>query len=283
MILADVHILHQSDNYKVSNYTCHCNTCSVTKPEYNESFCISFVQKGYFEYRSFRRAEEMHAGRILLSKAGYEHVTKHIDNQPDITTEFEFTAGFFKAIQSQYGEGSWFLRNNDVHSVVLYSQPTDEYLHDAIRRQLNGSYDALAVDELVFQLLDIIMLKLSKGETATLLSPNLIKNHLVTIERAKEYILEHFKESISLETLAAYCYVSPFHFSRIFKTVLKMTPHQFLLGTRMEHAKALLFTTTLPVSDIAFECGFNSPEHFVTSFKQTFRQTPSLFRTQMPI
>src|SRR5215813_12820248 len=109
MMLADVHILYQSDFYKITDFKCYCDLCSVSAVEYNESLCLSFIRKGFFGYKTFRRNEEVHAGRILISKPGYEHVATHIDGQPDITTVFEFTADFFKHIQEQYDQGAWFL------------------------------------------------------------------------------------------------------------------------------------------------------------------------------
>src|SRR5215831_16841426 len=99
---ADVDILHKSDFYTIADYKCHCDICSVSEPEYNESLCLSFIRKGFFEYQTFRRKDEMHAGRILISKPGYEHVTGHIDGQPDISTVIEFTADFFSEITDQY-------------------------------------------------------------------------------------------------------------------------------------------------------------------------------------
>lgn len=93
-MLADVHILQRSDFYQVVDFSCHCNICSVTQPEYNESLCLSFIRKGFFEYRVFNGNQEVHIGRILISKPDYEQVTRHIDNQPDITTAFEFKKFF---------------------------------------------------------------------------------------------------------------------------------------------------------------------------------------------
>jgi AraC-like DNA-binding protein len=74
--------------------------------------------------------------------------------------------------------------------------------------------------------------------------------------------------------------VSPFHFSRIFKTITKTSPHQYLTSVRLTHAKVLLTETNSPVSDICYECGFNGLEHFVTAFKQHYKVKPSTLREQ---
>ncbi|MCW3117327.1 MAG: transcriptional regulator, AraC family, partial [Chitinophagaceae bacterium] len=120
MLLADIHILHQADFYKIVNYTCHCTVCSISAEEYNDSFSISFIRKGFFEYRTFRRHEEVHAGRVLISKPGFGHTTRHIDQQPDITTTIEFTKDFFKELVEKYNPGSaWFFTNRDMHSILV--------------------------------------------------------------------------------------------------------------------------------------------------------------------
>jgi AraC-like DNA-binding protein len=109
---------------------------------------------------------------------------------------------------------------------------------------------------------------------------SLKKYHLSTIETAQQYIHEHFNENISLERLARHCHTSSFHFSRIFKKVLNMSPHQYLLGIRLQHAKILLITSAKPVRDIAFECGFNSLEHFATAYRQQFKTSPTQHRKE---
>jgi AraC-like DNA-binding protein len=48
----------------------------------------------------------------------------------------------------------------------------------------------------------------------------------------------------------------------------------------LQHAQVLLSTSELPVTDIAFECGFNSLEHFITAYKKKFRESPGSHRKQ---
>ena len=283
MLMADVHILHRADFYKIVNYTCHCTICSVSDPEYNDSFNLSFVRKGFFEYRTYRRNEEAHVGRILISKPGYEHTTRHIDNQPDISTTIEFKKSFYKEICEQYKQSlSWFLTNNDIHSILINSSPELEYLNFYLVNKINsGKASSLQIDESAIQLLQKVMDVLANGSPPGSVNENLKKNHLVTAEAAKNYLLYHFKENVSLQQLAQHCHVSLFHFSRIFKTIMNVSPHQYLSSVRLNHAKILLETTVLPVTDVAFDCGFNSLEHFVTAYKKRFAVTPSSYRNQL--
>src|SRR6185436_15704922 len=125
MSTADIHILHKGDFYRVVDFKCHCRVCSVTAPEYNNSFTISFIRKGFFEYQTYRRNDEVHAGRFLISKPGYEHTTRHIDNQPDIVTIFDFKRSFYEEqILDQYGKKiPWILKNHDIHSLMVNTSP----------------------------------------------------------------------------------------------------------------------------------------------------------------
>ena len=58
-----------------------------------------------------------------------------------------------------------------------------------------------------------------------------------------------FSENISLNELSKYCYVSPFHFARLFKTVMGIPPHKYLLNIRLQHAKFLLVNSAKPVTE----------------------------------
>jgi AraC family transcriptional regulator len=281
-VLADVHILYESDLYRIEDFKCLCDICSLTKPEYNKSLCLSFIRKGFFEYRVFNGNQEAHVGRILISKPGYEHITGHIDNQPDVSTIFEFTKDFFETLKEHYSACAWFLKNNDIHSILLNCSAEADYLHHRILQHMQSKHAGkLQIDEMVIQLLDKVMNTLSNDHTVSPLPDGLKKYHLPTIEAAQQYMLHHFTENISLQQLARYCHTSPFHFSRIFKTILNMSPHQYLLSIRLQHAKILITTSAKPVGNIAFECGFNSLEHFATAYRQQFNVSPSQHRREL--
>jgi AraC family transcriptional regulator len=280
-MLADIRILHASDFYQIVDFKCLCNVCSITQPEYNKSLCVSFIRKGFFEYRVFNGNQEAHIGRILISKPGYEHTTRHIDNQPDVTTVFEFKKDFLEALKEYYVDCSWFLKNNDIHAILLNCSVEADYLHHLILRLIQDkNASSLHIDEMVIYLLDKVMNTLSNSPVLSI-PENLKKYHLLTVETAKEFIHQYFSENISLHQLAQHCHTSPFHFSRIFKTVLNLSPHQYLLGVRLQHAKMLITSSEKPVGDIAFECGFNGLEHFATAYKQHFKISPTKHRKEL--
>jgi AraC family transcriptional regulator len=288
-MLADILTLFQSDVYRVIRFKCHCDICSVSNAEYEDSFCISFIQTGYFEYRTFKRQDDVHAGRILVSKPDIPHTTRHIDGQPDITTTLEFIPDLLRTIAANYAtEAGWFLQNKDIHSLVISSDPELDHLHHLLLQLIQPSPHAaplhqpaagkLQVDELVMHLLEKIMRKLGNATTPKPLPESLKQYHLPAIEQAQDYLLQHFREDISLQQVAAHCHMSPFHFSRVFKAILQASPHQYLLGIRLHQAKLLLDGSATPVADIAFDCGFNSPEHFATAYRKRYGVSPTSYR-----
>jgi AraC family transcriptional regulator len=279
-MLADIHILYQSDFYKITDFKCLCDVCSVSAPEYNDAFYFSFIRKGFFEYRTFRRKDEVHTGRILLSKPGFEHTTMHLDKQPDVTTVFEFRKESYEKIKEQYSsKAEWFFNNHDLHCVLLNSNAPTEYIHFSILNSIkSGKSTQLEIDEKVLALLENAMGILTSKQFGAQVPDMIRKHHLATGESAREYMQLHFAENISLNEIADHCHVSAFHFSRIFKSIFQTSPHQYLTAVRLQHAQVLLLGSEKQVAEIAYECGFNSPEHFVTAYKQKFNQTPSTFR-----
>ncbi len=81
-----------------------------------------------------------------------------------------------------------------------------------------------------------------------------------------------------MNRLAEEAGVSPFHFVRLFREAMGVTPRRYLTKTRMEAAASLLADTDLSILDIALECGYQSQSHFSTAFQQHFSCPPSRYR-----
>ena len=95
-----------------------------------------------------------------------------------------------------------------------------------------------------------------------------------------DYIDAHLGSEITLVDLAQLVGMSQFHFGRLFKQSLGLSPYQYLLLQRVERAKQLLKQTDNPVAEIALECGFNSHSHLGRKFRQITGITPKAYRSQ---
>ena len=278
---ADIHTLYESDFYRIMDFRCRCTDCRTSKPEYNATFCISFVRKGNFLFNVFRRSLDSYTGCVLVTKPNYERTVTHTHDVPDECTIFEFKNDFFAALLEHYGAIPFF-QDNDWHSTLIKTSAELEFLHfHIIKLVLTRAGSKLQIDNAVIEVIEKVLSNITDYKPDLKINPRLKKNHLITLERAKEYIADHFTEDISLLQIATHCYVSPFHFSRLFKTFTSVSPHQYLLTLRLKNAELLLRNTAQPMADIAFTSGFNSVEHFTAAFKQKYNCPPATYRQQV--
>jgi AraC family transcriptional regulator len=88
----------------------------------------------------------------------------------------------------------------------------------------------------------------------------------------------HAHEELDLGRAAHEAGLSPFHFLRLFARVLGVTPHQYLLRSRLRHAARLLADDPRSITEIAFGVGFGDLSNFVRTFHRVAGVSPSAFR-----
>lgn len=93
-----------------------------------------------------------------------------------------------------------------------------------------------------------------------------------------DYVDAHLDRDLKLADLACLLKMSQFHFSRLFKQSIGLSPHQYLLQQRLERVKQLLKQKDRPILDIALACGFNSHSHLSKQFRQATGMTPKAYR-----
>jgi AraC family transcriptional regulator len=128
---------------------------------------------------------------------------------------------------------------------------------------------------------------------ANILAVHLLRHHattqprLVTYEgglpphhlrHILDYMDAHLSQDIKLADLAGLLGMSQFHFSRLFKQALGISPYQYLIQQRVERAKRLLKQTNHAITDIALDCGFSSHSHLSKQFRQITGITPKAYR-----
>lgn len=98
------------------------------------------------------------------------------------------------------------------------------------------------------------------------------------IKKAIAYIDAHYKEKISLSTLAKTVGMGSSTFRRIFTRRLSISPGEYISTIRINHARKLLAETSLTLEEIAETCGFFDQSHFTKLFKSLRRMTPGEYR-----
>jgi len=101
---------------------------------------------------------------------------------------------------------------------------------------------------------------------------------LATVQKLMVYLDTHFMEPISLDALSKELGISKFMISRIFSEQLHTSFRDYINGRRAALAQAMLQSTSHQITDIAFDCGFNSLRSFYRTFKKEYGVTPNDFR-----
>lgn len=267
--------LFASDFYEIKNWAFDFRTEKKINTGYNDCFCIVFVRNGNFQIDLPGKAYTMHTGHLIVEKADYTYKLRPTAGECSI---FNFTGSFYnKLIEENNLQGSFFFSNDNLLSLLLKSSPEIDYLHHQILQQVYHA-GKLEMDTLVFSLVQQIVQCFTDKPFGDDLPSSLMKNHIGTIEKAKALMNDKFAEDLSLQDLSTHVGCTPFHFCRTFKRITSYSPHQYLLNLRLKHAEMLVRNTTMPIADISFSSGFNSLEHFTTTFRQKYGVSPSGYR-----
>ncbi len=100
------------------------------------------------------------------------------------------------------------------------------------------------------------------------------------IDRAADYLRQHYVDKVTVADLAAMCSLSASHFAALFKRQLGQPVHRFHSELRMARARELLGTTALPVAEVSQAVGFDDPFYFSRQFRRMHGQTPLAYRRQ---
>lgn len=98
------------------------------------------------------------------------------------------------------------------------------------------------------------------------------------IQRVIDYIEDNLKSNLSNAELAGIAGYSEYHFLRIFRDIVHLTPADYVRKRRIAEIVRSMEKTERPISDIAFEYGFNSKENFVRAFKAEHHILPTEYK-----
>lgn len=146
----------------------------------------------------------------------------------------------------------------------------------ALEQEMNqgAPFDDRMVRLLLEQLL-ILVYRACPGNFST--ESTSLQNRVQEIRR---YIESHFTEDIRISELAEKYYLNHCYLTHKFKEQIGYSPKQYILLNRLSYAKELLETTDIPISQIAFQCGFGDFNNFSRAFRDWFQVTPKQYRKE---
>lgn len=99
------------------------------------------------------------------------------------------------------------------------------------------------------------------------------------LRRVVDFIEAHLEANLSINDLADIACLSPFHFSRAFKLATGQPPYRYLARKRIEHAKALLSGSDIPIAEVSRRCQFVTQAGFAKAFTAIVGCSPRRFRS----
>ena len=108
----------------------------------------------------------------------------------------------------------------------------------------------------------------------------LSKQDIMYIRQAKTILDENFDKHITIPILARQSGINEAKLKEGFKELYGAPIHTYLLQLRLEKAKHLLLTTTMPITDITYHIGYSHVTHFTSLFKKEFGITPTEWRKE---
>jgi AraC family transcriptional regulator len=102
-----------------------------------------------------------------------------------------------------------------------------------------------------------------------------------SVRSVRDFVEANISDCITLDDLAAICGVSPEYFIRVFKSSLGVSPHRYVVGVRIHHAKLLLTDPNIGLAEVARQCGFAHQQHFTNTFRRMTGLSPGAYRRAM--
>jgi AraC family transcriptional regulator len=250
----------------VVDYRCTAGPAEKPFAEVHRSYSVSYVRNGSFGYRTRGQTFELVPGSVLVGHAGDEFMCTHDHHVcGDECLAFHLQPEAAESIGLP--SGMW-------RSGALPPLPELMVLGELAQAAAEGRSD-LGLDELCWMFParfgQVVSGRKAQPQTAG------SRDRRRAVEAAL-WLDAHSRQPVDLDAAAKQAGLSPFHFLRLFAKVIGVTPHQYLLRSRLRHAAQLLAGDDRSITDIAFDVGFADISNFVRTFHRAAGVSPRGFR-----
>jgi AraC family transcriptional regulator len=267
------HLVASGPDWRASEFTCSMGPHDPAFEERHAETCIALVLAGTFQYRSAQGTAVLSPGAILLGNAETRFECSHEHAAGDRCLSFHFAPDCLESVADAVPGA----RRITFDRPSLPALPALMPLIAAAQAASEGS-DSAEIEELALRIAGAVAATLAaSGRPAR--EPSRRDAHRIT--RALRLIeMAEPSEPLALANLARAAAMSPYHFLRTFRQVAGMTPHQYVLRTRLHRAAVRVLASRAPISTIAFEAGFNDLSTFNHRFRRLMGVTPSDYRAR---
>jgi AraC-like DNA-binding protein len=265
------HVIVRGEGWTVAEVVCTCGRQDHPYEELHRDVAIAIVEEGSFEYRSSTGRELMTAGSLLLGNHGDGFECAHRHGEGDRCVAFWYAPDYFERLAADAGARAGDRRFTVTRVPAI--RPLSPLVVQAgagLRARADVPWEELAVT------LAVRTIRLASGGSST--SNGLPRNAEARLVRAIRAIDRGTGANLTLSELAREAGLSPYHFLRSFKSVIGVTPHQYVQRARLRYAASRLATGGAKVLDVALDSGFGDVSNFNRAFRKEFGMSPCALR-----
>ena len=257
--------LLQRGHISVSEFRCTAARGDRPFAEHYACHSVSYVRKGSFGCHCRGGFHELVAGSILVGHPGDEYICTHDHVVGDECLSFFLNPELVETVGDR----------RDVWQIgSVPPLPELMVLGELGQTAADGNSD-VGLDE-VGHLLASRFVEVVSGRRTTPLTAS-PRDRRRAVETAL-WIDANSHEQINLEDAATQAGISPYHFLRLFSNVVGVTPHQYLVRSRLRHAARRLTDDDSAITEIAYDVGFGDLSNFVRTFHRAAGASPLKFR-----
>jgi AraC family transcriptional regulator len=261
--------LAEGRGWHVHDVICTSGPGARAFEERHDSVCVAMVMEGSFQCRSSTGSALLAPGALMLGNPGQCYECGHEHATGDRCLSFHFDPAFIENVVAA------------VPGARRLQFPTPNLPPSMAMAPLFAEAE-LARDEKDAQGLQEIAVRVA-GAAVAASADNKSEGAANSrdgrrITAAVRRIESDCDSPLDLNTLARGAAMSPYHFLRTFRAVVGMTPHQFLLQTRLRRTAILLRRTRDSIASIAFEAGFGDLSTFNRQFRRILGRAPGEYR-----
>ena len=264
------HLLATGPGWRVEDVVCSAGPRDRSFEERHDSICIAAVLAGSFQYRTGQGSAMLVPGALLLGNAGHCFECGHEHGVGDRCLSFHFTPEFFEAVVASVAGA------RGLAFPVPRLPPLPSLIPViAAAQAAGGAGDAARLEEQAVALAGVVSATLVDAGKPPPAPSRRDQRRISAVVRRIE---SDAHDALPLLGLAREAQMSPYHFLRSFRSVVGMTPHQFVLHTRLHRAAVELCRSKQDIGAIAFAAGFNDLSSFNRRFRRLTGKTPTAYR-----
>jgi AraC-like DNA-binding protein len=259
--------LHEGGAVRVVEYLCDAGSGARPAHERFGAWTLAYVRRGSFGCACRGRRFQLVPGSLLVGRPGDEFVCMHDHHERgDECVSFHFAPELIDTLPAR-----------DWTSGALPPLAPLACLGQLAQAVIAGHSD-LALDEVGLALAQRFLREAAHAPRRSVARATAVDDERRAVAAAL-WIDAHSAEPIALDDMAREAGWSPFHFLRVFGAVLDVTPHQYLVRSRVRKAAALLVEDPQrAVTDVALDVGFADLSNFVRSFRRATGLAPRAWR-----